>query len=369
MQNLSFSSTDELKIFFQEKKFKKILIICGRNSFKKSGAEKIIDEISQSKKIIIYYKKTLFTEFIELTQIIQAIKKYSPDLIVAIGGGSVIDYAKISNVLIDCEDIKSKIINSNYQIKKKFAHLVAIPTTAGSGAEVTSNAVIYIDGIKYSVEAKELKPDKFFLVPDLVLSNSKKIKSSAGFDAIAQALESLISKKSNSKSVLFAIKSLEISLHNYIKFISRPNLDNARSMCLASNLAGEAINISKTTAPHAVSYPFSSLYGISHGHAVSLTIDKFLKFNFNNINKASCNFNLKERYDIMFKLTKTGNINSFIDFLNNLKKKANLESNFFNLGINIKGDYANIISKVNSSRLSNNPVDIKKEELKNIILL
>ena len=369
MQNLSFSSTDELKIFFQEKKFKKILIICGKNSFKKSGAEKIIDEISKSKKIIIYYKTTFFTEFIELTQIIQAIKKYSPDLIVAIGGGSVIDYAKISNVLIDCEDIKSKIINSNYQIKKKFAYLIAIPTTAGSGAEVTSNAVIYIDGIKYSVEAKELKPDKFFLVPDLVLSNSKKIKSSAGFDAIAQALESLISKKSNSKSVLFAIKSLEISLHNYIKFISRPNLDNARAMCLASNLAGEAINISKTTAPHAVSYPFSSLYGISHGHAVSLTLDKFLKFNFNNINKASCNFNLKERYDIMFKLTKTGNINSFIDFLNNLKKKANLESNFFNLGINIKGDYANIISKVNSSRLSNNPVDIKKEELKNIILL
>ena len=53
-------------------------------------------------------------------------------------------------------------------------------------------------------------------------------------------------------------------------------------MCFAANLAGKAINISRTTAPHAVSYPFTSLYNISHGHAVSLTLEKFLKFNFIN---------------------------------------------------------------------------------------
>ena len=368
MKNLSFSSKEDLKIFFQDKKFRNILIISGNNSFKNSGAEKIISEVLKNKKVFIYNKKSFFTEFIELIEIIKIIKKYSPDLIVAIGGGSVIDYAKISNVLVDCEDIKLKIINSNYEIKKKFANLVAIPTTAGSGAEVTSNAVIYIDGIKYSIESKELRPDNFFLVPDLVLSANNKIKSSAGFDAIAQALESLISKKSNFKSVSFAKKSLEISLKNYIEFISKPNLNNAGAMCLASNLAGEAINISKTTAPHAVSYPFSSLYGISHGHAVSLTIDKFLKFNFDNIDKASCNFNLRERYNKIFEITKTNNINSFIEYLNNIKKNANLESNFLNLGIDIKKNYTNILSKVNLSRLSNNPVDIKKEDLKNIII-
>ena len=367
MQDISFSTKDDLKLFFQDKKFQKILIICGKFSYKDSGAEKIIREVLKNKEISIFYKESSFPEFEELIQVIEIIKKNSPDLIIAIGGGSVIDYAKISNVLVNCENIRSKIINSSYKIKKKFAYLVAIPTTAGSGAEVTSNAVIYIDGIKYSVEAKELRPDNFFLIPDLVLSATKKIKSSSGFDAIAQALESLISKKSNFQSLIFAKRSLKISLENYLGFIVKPNLSNTSAMCLASNLAGEAINISKTTAPHAVSYPFTSMYGISHGHAVSLTLNKFLKFNYINIKKSTCKFDLNERYNIMFRLTKTKNINNFIDYINNLKKKANLESNFNKLGVNINKDYNNIILKVSSSRLLNNPIEIKKKDLKKII--
>ena len=85
-------------------------------------------------------------------------------------------------------------MNSTYQIKKKFTKLIAIPTTAGSGAEVTTNAVIYINKMKYSVEGPLLRPDYFFLIPELVIGASKKIKSSAGFDAISQALKQLFQK-------------------------------------------------------------------------------------------------------------------------------------------------------------------------------
>ena len=162
MQNISFSSKDDLKLFFRDKRFQKILIICGKFSFKNSGAEKIIKEVLKNKETSIFYKKLSFPEFSELIQIIEIIKEQTPDLIIAIGGGSVIDYAKISNVLVNSQNIKSKIINSSFKIKKKYAYLAAIPTTAGSGAEVTSNAVIYVDGIKYSIESKELKPDIFF---------------------------------------------------------------------------------------------------------------------------------------------------------------------------------------------------------------
>ena len=92
-------------------------------------------------------------------------------------------------------------------------------------------------------------------------------------------MESLISKKSNDKSVDFASQSLKISLQNYISFLENPNLKNAAQMSIASNLAGKAINISKTTAPHATSYPFTSLFNVSHGHAVSLFFENFFKFN------------------------------------------------------------------------------------------
>ncbi len=368
MSNIVFSSINELKSLLKEKNFNKILIICGENSFEASGAKKILSNLLKNKEIRIFKKKSPYPELIELKQIITNLRDFSPDLILAVGGGSVLDYAKTANVLTESKDLKIEISNSNYEIKKKFTKLAAIPTTAGSGAEVTSNSVIYIDKVKYSVEGEYLRPDFFFLIPELVITGSNKIKSSAGFDAIAQAIESLISKKSNDKSVSFAEKSLKISFKYYLDYLNNPNLENTSAMCLAANLSGEAISISKTTAPHAVSYPFTSIYGVSHGHAVSLTLNKFLKFNHTNLNVSKCNFDLKKRFEIMFDVAKIKDINNFDKFLDNMKKKAKLENNFKNLGIDIHNDYSNIISGVNMLRLSNNPIELSQSDLKKIIV-
>ena len=105
---------------------------------------------------------------------------------------------------------------------------------------------------------------------------NKKIKASSGFDAIAQSLESIVSKKSTNQSLIYAEKSLKLSLKNYTSFLNNPSKLNLYNMTLAANLSGKAINISKTTAPHALSYPFTSIFNISHGHAVSLTLENFL---------------------------------------------------------------------------------------------
>ena len=245
---------------------------------------------------------------------------------------------------------------------------MAIPTTAGSGAEVTENAVIYVGKIKYSVEGHLLKPDYFFLVPEFVVKASKPIKSSSGFDCISQSMESLISKKSSQVSLKYAKKSLSLSLESFLSFLNKPNKNNSINMSLAANLSGKAISISKTTGPHAISYPFTAHYGISHGHAVSLTLEKFLKFNFKNIKYSRCNFDLKKRYDLLFKLTKTKNIDELCKFIKTIKKLAKLECNFSKLGIDIEAASSKIISEVNSERLSNNPVEIKNGDLRNILI-
>ena len=135
--------------------------------------------------------------------------------------------------------------------------------------------MIYINKIKYSIEDKHLKPFSYFLIPSLIIKNSKELKSSAGFDAISQAVESLVSVKSTLKSIAFSEKSLNLSLKNYLNFIKKPSFENCSKMSLAAMYSGRAISITKTTAPHAVSYPFTSLFNISHGHAVSLTLEKF----------------------------------------------------------------------------------------------
>ncbi len=367
MKNYSFTRERELGTFIKEGKFKKILIISGENSFKKSGADNLFKKILDQNIVDFFIKKSSYPKIKELKKIIEKIKIFSPQLIIGVGGGSVLDYAKIANVLAFETDIENKVVNASYKAKK-FSKLLCIPTTAGSGAEVTTNAVIYINNIKYSVEGPELRPDFHFLIPELVIGSSIAIKASAGFDAIAQALESLISKKSNEESVKFSTKSLNISIKNYLKYLNSPNYENTAAMCLAANLSGEAISISKTTAPHAVSYPFTAIYNISHGHAVSLTLTKFLRYNYENIQFADCNFDLKKRYQIIFDVTKTNNIDDLNNFLSKIKKEAKLESDFKKLGINIKKDYDNIISGVNILRLSNNPIRLEKQNLKKIIL-
>ena len=368
MKDFIFSSTQEFKIFLNSEKNKKILIICGKKSYKSSGASKLIDNIIEKQNANYFYKKFPYPDLEELKEIINKIKEFSPEIIIAVGGGSVLDYAKIANVLTNSSDIEREIVASSYKIKNKFSKLIAIPTTAGSGAEVTSNAVIYVNKKKYSVEGEKLKPDLFFLIPELVIGASHIIKSSAGFDAIAQAMESLISKKSNDKSVNYARKSLQISLKYYLEFLRKPNNENTSAMCLAANLSGEAISISKTTAPHAVSYPFTAIYNISHGHAVSLTLNKFLKFNYQRISSSKCNFDLKSRFKIMFEASKVNSIEKFDQYLKNLKKSAKLESNLLRLGVDIQSDYSKIISGVNLLRLSNNPVEIKEMDIKEILL-
>ena len=364
----NLSTKKDLELFINNENFKNIFILAGKKSYKLSGINKTLEKLLEKKTIKFYFKQSFFPECFELLQIINSIKKFSPDLIIAAGGGSVMDYAKIARVLQDEEDLDKKIIKSNYILKKFSTKLLAIPTTAGSGAEVTSNAVIYVNKIKYSVEGELIKPDFFFLIPDFIRGASNEIKSAAGFDAISQSVESLIAKKSNKESVDYAKRSLEISLKYFLRFLENPNHENTCAMSFAANLSGRAINISKTTAPHAVSYPFTSLYNISHGHAVSLTLEKFLKFNFINYKKANCNFDLNLRYNSIFNIFGVRGIIELENFFIEMKKKAKLEDNFKKLKINLDSNIDRIIDGINLFRLQNNPINLNKNDIKTILL-
>ena len=160
------SSLDNLKNFIKDEKFNKIFLLCGKTSFITSGAKIFINNCLDKNKHKIFFKESEIPRLDELIKIIKEVRKFKPDLILAIGGGTIIDYAKIANVVEIKDDLASLIKNYSYPFKEKFSKLAVIPTTAGSGAEVTSNAVIYIDNIKYSFESDKLIPDFFFLFPN-----------------------------------------------------------------------------------------------------------------------------------------------------------------------------------------------------------
>ena len=138
-------------------------------------------------------------------------------------------------------------------------------------------------------------------------------------------------------------------------------------MSIASNLAGKAISISKTTAPHAASYPFTSLFNISHGHAVSLFFEKFFKFNYENIDKSETSFDLKKRFDLIFNLFDVQDINGFNSKISLIKKSANLEDDLTKFNIDIIKSSEDVLKGINLLRLGNNPVKIDGKDILNII--
>jgi alcohol dehydrogenase class IV len=361
---------NEIISFINKKKFSKIFILSGKKSFYKSGAYNFFHSKFKKKEIKFYLKNSYLPEIKELIRIIRSINFFMPDVIIAVGGGSVLDYAKIAHIVDKKKllDLKQNIINLRSVGTNKNYPLLAIPTTAGSGAEVTSNAVIYIKKKKFSVENNLLIPNFFFLIPEFLTKNTFKIKSSSAFDVISQSIESIISKKANKTSIEYAKKSLKLACDNFLSFLKKATIKNCSNMLLAANYSGRAINISKTTAPHAVSYPFSYFFKLSHGHAVSLTLDKFLEFNYINLKKSKNFLILKKRYQLIFKIFKVKNILELKNKIIIIKKKMKIYSHYKINKASIVKNLDKLLSGVSLTRLKNNPVIIKTKDIKKILL-
>ena len=119
MKNFSLSSKQDLLFFLKKEKFKRIFVLSGKKSYTLSGAKIFFDSILNNKITKFYFKISPYPEISELKNIIFAINKFAPDLIIAVGGGSVIDYAKIANVLEVTNNLSLKIRNSECKIEKK----------------------------------------------------------------------------------------------------------------------------------------------------------------------------------------------------------------------------------------------------------
>ena len=193
-------------------------------------------------------------------------KKLNCDLIFAVGGGSGMDVAKCIKVFSTLNE------NENYltqPIVENNIPLWAIPTTAGSGSEATRYAIIYYKGEKQSVVDFSCIPSKVFLEGDLLKTLPIYQKKATVLDAICQCMESIWCVHSTEESKKYAFNGLSLLLPNVIEY-SQNNPATFDDIMMGSYLAGKAINISQTTAGHALCYKLTTHYGIAHGHAVAL---------------------------------------------------------------------------------------------------
>lgn len=181
-------------------------------------------------------------------------RKHKSDVIVSIGGGSVIDTAKGVKALTG--------INVPH---------IAVPTTAGSGSEATKFAVYYKDGEKHSFDAPELLPENVILDSSLLYSLNRTQRMTTLLDALCHSAESLLSVHADSESRQYAKNSIRL-INEYYKRYAQGEQAVYGMIALASHYAGKAINISKTAAGHAMSYVLTSRYGVKHGQAAAVCL-------------------------------------------------------------------------------------------------
>lgn len=317
---------------------KRLLLIVGNKSFK------ILDTTFSLKKIlnyggnfIILNKKSHLISKKDLDDYSFKLRNFSPEIIIGIGGGSVIDL--------------SKLIIFQYYLKiRNEIKFIVIPTTCGSGSESTNFAVIYNNGIKNSISSEFILPDKIIHDTRLLKFLPKKALWASISDSFCQAIESIWSKNGNKISKKYAVSAIKLITES----LKASDKIDFQKLLTASFYSGCAINISKTTGPHSFSYFLSSIHAIPHGFAVLFTMKEFLKINLSD-KEISLNFFecLKGQFN------NSNQISQVLDLI--------IEKSMFKYDLN-KNSFDNCKKHINNERLSNNPVKINQNQYLNIYL-
>lgn len=283
-----------------------IILMTGRRSYELCGAEAFLSRFLASKRYCRMTtagenprKEDVDTKVAAILSNVTAEEREHLAFI-AVGGGTVIDTTKL------VRDVVSSA-----------APFLAIPTTAGTGAETTRFAVYYENGKKMSADDVRYLPTDVILIPEFAASQSAYQKASTEFDAYAQAVESLWAKRATDESRGYARKALELMASG--------------QQTLGAYWAGKAIDISRTTAAHAFSYYMTSRYGIPHGHAVYM----------------------------MF--TYVCRANGHPEYIKLVSELATLDQFVAEKGLDRSALIDDLFENVNPARLGNNPGEIRKE--------
>ena len=301
-------------------------------------------------------------DIVDLYELHQNKKQEKLELVIAVGGGSVLDIAKSFAAILDneyasIEELRQAIIEKN--TGKPACPWIGIPTTAGTGSEVTCWATVWDaeKGSKLSLEDKRNYAYAAYIEPEFTMSMPMKLVVSSALDAVAHATESYWAKAHNMVSGIYALKAISMIMTNLELLMEDQKEEYYLAMAEASMLAGRAFSNTKTTACHSISYPLTLRYGIPHGVAVSMLLPALLCMNESKIEQKEA---LLEAYGaktmeeagqrIITILEKAGISYKLSDW--NVKKEEldELAKNCFTKG-----------------RMENNPVDLTKEDVVKIL--
>ncbi|UEP25470.1 iron-containing alcohol dehydrogenase [Burkholderia ambifaria] len=211
----------------------------------------------------------------------EQIAPFAPQAILSIGGGSVLDAAKLFAVRLTNDEPLRNWLGIDL-IKHPGVPMILVPTTAGTGSEVTPNAIVTLpdEALKVGIVSRHLLPQIVILDAELTLGLPKPITAATGMDAFVHALESYISTKANPISDMYAMESMRLIGANIVEAYENGRSLKAReAMMLGSMYGGLALTAAGTAAVHALAYPLGGMFNVTHGVANAMLLPHVMAFN------------------------------------------------------------------------------------------
>ncbi|HOS45742.1 MAG TPA: phosphonoacetaldehyde reductase [Paludibacter sp.] len=369
---IGFDSIKYLDQALSQYKARKIFLVRGKESFKTSGAESILKPFLAGYSVDHFICNEPNPKIEDIERGIEVFKTQNPDVVIACGGGSIIDTAKLIS-FFGTNNIAPQdwFCEKTMKIERKIT-LIAIPTTAGSGSEATQFAVLYIGNEKHSIDHPTMLSDTAIIDPVFTMNLPPYITASSGMDALSQAIESYWNINSTDESKVFAAYAIGLIYPNIVEAVNDPKISNRLAMAEGAHWAGKAINLTRTTAVHAISYPITSYFGIPHGHACGLILPEMFHY--------IAGVTENDLLDKRGKEYVLSTLNEIAQFMGEndrqnvpkriymIMKNVGLETNFKTLGIKSENDMDTIINHgFNPARVKNNPRLLTKENLKHLL--
>jgi len=275
-------SLKQIPNFLEENNFRNIAIIIDANVEKSNYWQQFMEILKKETKIDIYYKNSMMEPTYEYLDILRKEFTADHDCIIGIGGGSTLDLAKAISVLVT--NLKPSLeYRGHGLIEKNGIPLILVPSTSGSGSEITPFAV-FIDKKeerKFGINSPLYLPVLSVIDPLLTVSCPKSVTISSGMDALTHTLESFVAKKHTVISRLLSKEAFQL-IYNYLpKVILEPeNIDYREKMSLGSYYAGMALFNSAAGTAGVLSYPIGTLFNVTHGLAGAVFLSPVIEFNF-----------------------------------------------------------------------------------------
>lgn len=345
---------DSLQEILEQTNAKNILLVTGKQSFQISGLAKRFDELLSGHNVMKITSSGISPEYEYIADTVHLLNNQEYDIIIAVGGGSVMDLAKI--IALYMYNKQSFYTDfPHHSDLKAAAPIVAIPTTAGSGSEATHFAVMYKDREKFSIASQEILPSYVILDPVLTHSLPPFIRACSGIDAICQALESLWALDATDTSKNYAMRALQHLYPNIRDVVLNPSPENRKPMLIGAYYAGKAINISKTTGPHALSYYLTANLGLQHGEAVAMNMEMFIDLNYEYLST--------EIQDFLKSLFGADGKQAIMKAFSKLKADIGLRQGIKDAGITSETEIETYFLSADRGRLANSPGELKPEKL------